>query len=379
MAPTRLTAFVTCVLVIVSVLAASGPAAAGSRVGSTARARGNSAAPAAGTPSIRLVSPNDKVTAYRFQAQPIYVDPGMFLASVNGAFQINASRPDYDHPIQAVQVIHDQGAESFRPLPDGMVSDLAGLPDFLRVVVRKSTGEKVSQQSLTFCPAGNDQRVNSNGPTNPTYPRGCYAGPFTLGAVWGIDRGWAVSAFGFQGLTFDGKKGIYKVHVSIGMAYRDFFGIPAASSEADVTVKVVKDPFSCGDICPEPGPLATGGSGRAGGLAGASGSRGLTTAPTVTSPDPSTLPDLIALPAWSISVVVEADGRDYISFAATVWNRGPAPLVVEGYRKRDEAVMKGWQYFYDTEGNIVGRDKVGTLHYDKQDGHEHWHFEQFAQ
>jgi hypothetical protein len=370
MSRTRPVALLTSLLAIASVLVAGVPVAAQSPA-----AAGPGAAPAA--PSVRLIAPNTKIKALRFKGQPIYVDLGMYIAAVDGPWQVNASRPDYDHPIQAVQVIHDSGFDALRPLPDGMVTDMTGLPNFLNVVVSKSTGEVVSEQSITFCPAGNDQRVNANGPTNPTYPRGCYAGPFALGAVWGIDRGWAVSAFGFQGLSFDGKNGTYKVHVSIGDAYRDFFAIPAAWSQADVTLRVKKDPFSCGKICPEPGPRS-GGKPTTGAPVGGSGSRDLSSAPTLTSPDPSTLPDLIALPAWSIAIALDANGRDYISFAATVWNRGPAPLVVEGFREKNQALMQGWQYFYDAAGNIVGRDHVGQLHYDKRPGHQHWHFEQFA-
>ncbi|MEA2621822.1 MAG: hypothetical protein QOH61_732 [Chloroflexota bacterium] len=356
----------------VPAVAQSGSSTAGnSAAGSSSRATTH--ADASSAPSVRLIAPNHEVKATRFPGQPIYVDPGIFLASVGGAFQINAERPDYDHPVQAVQVIHGAGGDTVRNLPTGMVTTLDGLPDFFHVVVRKENGKKVADQSMLFCPAGIDQRHSSGGPSNPTYPRGCFTGPFTLGQVWGIDRGWAVSAFGWMGLQFSGKNGSYHVQVSIGKAYREFFGISNADAVARITLKVSRDPFTCRDICPGP----DGAAGNSTGLAGSSRTRSLTAAPVDSTPDPSTLPDLISLPGWSISMAPDG-GRDYISFAATIWNAGPAPLVVEGYRKQDQAVMKGWQYFYDLGGNVVGRDRVGTLVYDAREGHTHWHFQQFA-
>ena len=99
--------------------------------------------------------------------------------------------------------------------------------------------------------------------------------------------------------------------------------------------------------------------------------------PTQDAPDPSTLPDLVALPAWGIAIDHE-NSHDYVDFSATVWNAGPAPLIVEGYRRGNKKVMNAWQYFF-RDGKVAGRARVGTLMYDKRPGHEHWHFQQFAQ
>jgi hypothetical protein len=88
------------------------------------------------------------------------------------------------------------------------------------------------------------------------------------------------------------------------------------------------------------------------------------------------LPDLVALPAWNIGVSQDG-GRDYLDFAATVWNAGPGPMVVEGFRRKHSAVMDAWQYFFRA-GVAVGRARAGKLEYDAQPGHEHWHFKQFA-
>ena len=81
-------------------------------------------------------------------------------------------------------------------------------------------------------------------------------------------------------------------------------------------------------------------------------------------------------PAYAI--VTFAQGRgDYLQFAADVWDRGPASLVVEGFRAMGEDRMDAYQYFLE-DGAVVGRAPVGSFHFDRRDGHEHWHFLQFA-
>jgi hypothetical protein len=98
--------------------------------------------------------------------------------------------------------------------------------------------------------------------------------------------------------------------------------------------------------------------------------------PTVTDPDPSTLPELVPVPAYHINTV-RVGGGDFLDFAADVWNAGPAPLSVEGFRRDGTDVMDAYQYFYDGK-KPVGRTSVGTFEYDPRPGHQHWHFRQFA-
>jgi hypothetical protein len=69
--------------------------------------------------------------------------------------------------------------------------------------------------------------------------------------------------------------------------------------------------------------------------------------------------------------------RSTVSFGATVWNGGAAPLVVEGFRRTGEPIMDGFQYFYDGD-DVVGKASAGELEFDERDGHDHWHFKQFA-
>jgi hypothetical protein len=69
--------------------------------------------------------------------------------------------------------------------------------------------------------------------------------------------------------------------------------------------------------------------------------------------------------------------RSYLNFGATVWNKGPSPLVVEGFRVADVESMRAYQYFY-RDGSAVGRNFSGKMEYDHDAGHDHWHFKDFA-
>jgi hypothetical protein len=100
--------------------------------------------------------------------------------------------------------------------------------------------------------------------------------------------------------------------------------------------------------------------------------------PTNLTPDPSWLPDLIALPAWNVTTYRDfRSKRDFVSFAANVWTAGAQDLVVEGFRRDGEDTMDAYQYFYEN-GQPVGRAPVGEMVYDVRRFHQHWHFKQFA-
>jgi hypothetical protein len=98
----------------------------------------------------------------------------------------------------------------------------------------------------------------------------------------------------------------------------------------------------------------------------------------MTDPPRSALPDLVPLPAWSITVShPRRQTHDYLDFAATVWIGGHGPLDVVGFRSHGSPIMKAYQYFW-RNGHIIGRVRAGTMGFDSQHGHNHWHFEQFA-
>jgi hypothetical protein len=95
------------------------------------------------------------------------------------------------------------------------------------------------------------------------------------------------------------------------------------------------------------------------------------------NPPISALPDLIALPSWGISTSHAQSGRDLLNFGATVWIGGNGPLDIEGFRIPGSPVMNAYQYFWQN-GRLIGRVRAGTMGFDSNKGHNHWHFEQFA-
>ena len=115
---------------------------------------------------------------------------------------------------------------------------------FLHVVVTDADGNVVLDRYHAFCPgAGELARVSDDGPDVATYPQFCGGNPFTLGAVWGIDSGWASSAFGYgTNDSINGPDGHYTATVSIADNYQALFGVAPqdASVTVDVRVKTTK-------------------------------------------------------------------------------------------------------------------------------------------
>jgi hypothetical protein len=330
---------------------------------------------ASGTvPSVRLVTGTDNVTLKRPEGRRAYLDLSTYVAAVGGAFEIWAARLDYDHPAQVWQVVRENGVITKYPLPPSAEEDWLGLDRFLHVTVTDDAGAVVMDRYRGFCPgSGELARLSVDGPDIPTYPQFCGGNPFTLGAVWGIDDGWASNAFGYYGAGgFKGPDGHYTATVSITPEYQSLFGVAASDASVSISIrlKTLKHDY-CYPYCPRDGD--------GGGHGSVVDARSrMTSVPIMTDPDPSVMPDLVSLPAWGISIDHQRHlHRDYLDFGATVWDRGPSPMVVEGFRRQGEPIMDAWEFFY-SNGVAVGRIQAGDLMYDNRPGHQHWHFEQFA-
>lgn len=327
-----------------------------------------SAAPAQSTtPSLRVVSPGGTLVLPRFRGR-VQLNLGVWIAATGGDFELRVARPDYDSPAGVAQLDSASG-DVLRELPADTLDGWFGLSKLTQVTVRDSTGKWVAGRNFTFCPNSFErQRVDDSGPDLPRYPAMCgFFSPFTKGMVWGIESGWATGAFGneFESPSLRLRRdGTYTFTIRIAARYAAQLDIPAADARVTRTVRVktVKRPPFFFERAPS----------RLARAAAAS-----TSVPDVTNPDPSTLPDLVALPLWSMHTSTRR-GRDFLNFAATPWNAGPAPLVIEGFRRPGEDVMDAFQYFRDADGNVVGRAPVGGMRYHAHPMHNHWHFLQFA-
>jgi len=93
------------------------------------------------------------------------------------------------------------------------------------------------------------------------------------------------------------------------------------------------------------------------------------------------LPDLIqAPPTGAITVDTDTDtGQWAIVFSSIVGNVGAGPLEVQGFGPGAPADMTAYQMIYH-EGSstpVQSADPIGTVHYDYDTSHNHWHFQPF--
>jgi hypothetical protein len=289
------------------------------------------------------------------------------------SFAVRVGRAQgYDDPITAeIRFGHRRTA-----VPDTIPTTFAGFTRFAHVTVTDRNGAVVYEQDLMFCPNGFSRaRLSPTARDASSYPDGCFAfNPFTLGSVWGIDPGWAVALSTDGGFT--GTGGVYRAHVELDTALADLLGIPRAARVVDVTLDVTmisSIPFPVDD----PGPRSVAPVEPA--ASSSSRARPLPRLPRITAATQvprAALPNLVALPAWSMQTESQG-GRDYLDFAANVWNAGRGVLSVEGYRSSGTDVMDAFQFFY-RDGRAVGYVPTGTLEFDRRPGHEHWHFTDFA-
>ena len=334
----------------------AGPASARLGGGTTRTA---TAAPV--RPMIKLVSATHRVSIQRYSHR-VYLDLGTYLVAGDQPFEIRATRLSYSQPIVASQVLPGGDVQ----LPPGLLRDFSGFPGFFRISLRDHSGALVLNRHQSFCPNGDAARIRPGAPGTSAYPFDCPTGPFTLGSVWGIQAGWGVSTMNWNARPARLKLGTYTATVAIAPVYRNLFDIAGPDARATVNLRVVRGDNGCAAGCLLPRserggsvsyqPRASEPTGRAMVPAGAP------------------LPDLRALPAYGIQIV----HGNFLAFSATVWNGGPSPLVVDGFRRPHRAMMHAYQYFYDADGNEVGHAPAGTMEWDPRPGHMHWHFTDFA-
>ncbi|MET7897690.1 lysyl oxidase family protein [Streptomyces mirabilis] len=345
----------------------------------TLAAPGAGAATPTGTPKLALIAASPAVTVDRYEGEPgVYLDLGTYVTVDGGPLELRVTRKSYNDPVVASQVIRSGGGRTLtKALPKGLVKDFSGLPDFLKVSISNESGAKVVDTTQTFCPNSRAGRIRPDAPATSKYPDGCSGNAFALGGVWGVEKGWAAATSqGFRGNdAIDLPAGVYTAKVSVAKKYRDLFGMPDKTQTVKVTVRQQN----------------SGGQGLAGVKRGQkNASKSLKPAAKrpvgrATVPAGVPKPDLRALPAYGIAITNgdeggagAAPGKDYLAFSATVWNGGPSPLVVDGFRKPGAEKMDAYQYFYDAKGKQVGYTPTGTMEWDPRDGHQHWHFSDFA-
>ncbi len=324
--------------------------------------------PAAQGPTIALIAAQSHISVQRFRGQ-VFLDPGMYVASLGSALQFDVQRASYAKPVTITQVIHlPDGSTTTRPLPSSILHGFSGLRNFLDLTVADSSGKIVATHRYRFCPDVFDpQKVSPGSPATSPYPdEGCLFDPFQLGMVWGIQRGWGADPVEFSNDSSRLHLGTYQVTGRITNKYRRLLGISAADATAHVQVKVVKSVPCCDERPvrnhPKGAPLPR-----------------LPHVATLRNPPQSALPDLVPLPSWGIRTshfrkTSTSRAADELTFGATVSIGGSGPLDVEGFRSNGSETMKAYQYFW-RNGHVIGRVRAGTMGFS---GYNQWHFKSFA-
>lgn len=339
-------------------------------------------------PSVRLLSVVKHVDVQRSDGQPdLYID-GINVASVDGAFEVDAVGKNGTMTLW--QVHRDaHGVHRIRQLiPRAKVDPSLGLPKFFHAVLRDSSGKVAADiPDLPFCPGGGlyfggggAARTDDRGPVQPTYPTMC-GSSMTRSTVWGIDQGWATNL----GLDLNAEgiaDGDYTMDLTITPSWMSQLDIPAKSASVHLALTVTTQ-----DDCVPPGPCEPP-SGRAPNTARATSHRPVEGPRNVTPAEAfgdngmrsgAGVPDMGALPAHDMSTENNADDHhDYLDFGATISNLGSGPLVVEGFRQGDKPLMTAKQYIYQN-GKPVRSATVGEFEFDTRPGHNHWHMEDIAQ
>ena len=325
---------------------------------------------AAHGPVVKLVVAQNSITLPSFRGR-VFLDPGVYVASLGSALQFDVQRASYTKPITLTQVIsRPGGGTTTRSLPSSLLDGFNGLRDFLRLSVADTAGNVVASTRMVFCPNAGPQRAVPDSARTTPYPSGCGFDPFPKSLVMGLARGWAADPASFSSFfpppTVRLAPGKYQVTATIAPQVVRLLHITAADATASVKLTVVKGRGCCATAAPKAAHP------RAGGLAP------LPRVPYLASPPAAALPDLVPLPSWGISARHDRrSGQDMLTFGATVWVGGSSPLDVEGFRSDGSPVMKAYQYFL-RNGHVVGRARAGTMGFDSKKGHNHWHFEQFA-
>jgi hypothetical protein len=334
----------------------------------------------AADPPLSLRAASDHLTLDQF-GHRVYLNLGVYVVAGDGPFEVFAHRsPDYKGPITAQMSL---GGAPFTDLPDGLLKNFRGLSDFLRIVVRNDDGKVVYHKLKAFCPAYGAVRITPNAPDTSPYPQDCPYNRFTLGGVYGIEQGFGAPATQEYGRAVKLERGHYTAYVTIAPPWRGLLGLTAETARVSVHFRVVKS-----QVCGFPAGAVE---------AAHRGCKAVVTARHQSSealgkiprhpaahrptglgmkadPDPSTLPDLQSLPAYGIRI----SKRGFLNFAATEWDAGPAPMVIDGFRNPKARLMGTYQYFYESDGTPAGHKRIGQMEWDPRPGHEHWHFEDFV-
>ena len=315
---------------------------------------------ASGEPTLSLYAPKS-ITGYSYGEGLSYVDSSFKLIAGDVPVEIDAHRASYSDPITA-ELVQEGGNVA---LPADAMRDFSGLSDFMTVTIKRtSTQRTVAQYDQNMCFNGYSERTKPDAPATSPFPVGCPTNPYTVGSVMGIQAGHAIGTDGYYGGTeVPIGVGEYDMTVTVKPEFATLFHMASASATTHLSIV---DQNACRGCRTSSRSLPD--------EPAAAPADKAPTGPSMAAFD-GPKPDLRALPPWQLQLNRKGTA---LRFAATVWNAGPSPMVIEGFRdETDDDTLDTYEYFFDADGNQVGYQPVGTMHW-HAGNHNHWHLEDFA-
>ncbi|MFD0142463.1 MULTISPECIES: lysyl oxidase family protein [unclassified Streptomyces] len=203
---------------------------------------------AAAGPTLSLIAASNSITLTSWKEEPgVYLDLGTYLTAEGSPLELKVTRKSYKDPVTITQTVFEGGKAKAKAksLPNGTVKDFSGLPGFAEITVTDKAGKQVLSRAESFCPNNASGRVRPDAPATSKYPESCPTNPFTLGSVWGVEKGWAANTYaGSYTQPVKLPVGTYTAKVSVAKKYRDLFGI--ANKPATVKVTVVERSYEDG-------------------------------------------------------------------------------------------------------------------------------------
>ncbi|MYV69791.1 protein-lysine 6-oxidase, partial [Streptomyces sp. SID2131] len=196
-------------------------------------------AKAATGPRLSLVAATGSVTLTSWKEDPgVYLDLGTYLTAEGTPLELRATRKSYKDPVVLTQTVYEGGKARSKVLPQGTVKDFSGLPGFAEITLTDKAGKKVLSRAESFCPNNASGRIRPDAPATSKYPESCPTNPFTLGSVWGVEKGWASNTYaGSYTQPVKLAAGTYTARVGVAKKYRDLFGIADKPATVKVTVQ----------------------------------------------------------------------------------------------------------------------------------------------
>jgi hypothetical protein len=367
------------------------PGAVGGSAATAPPAAGTAPAAVAAEPDVTLRGTQGELWSQR--KGWAYGDLGVRMATTGAALELRTRRYDWAKQPETRYFPGgwDDATSSWGEgikVPRRMIAGFDQPEGLVELVLRRAdgTGPKV-EHTLDGCLNSYEPaRLGPDSPADPRYPMGCPWNPFTMASVQGLERGYATSLQDWARLKL--APGRYTATARFGDDWAELLGVTdntpisypvRVRSEGEGGMRAAEREAADPAVPPaEPGPRPAPSRGETSmadmnGMAHSAQTMACDYEPGAADP----LPDLESLPAFDI----RARG-DNLAFAATVWNSGDSPLVVDGFRRDGEEMMDAYQYFYsrDDDGDLTeeGYCGVGAMHWHAAPSHHHWHFLDFA-